>query len=69
MDVKILDSILHGALKPWKINTENSNRFLTLVKTAKAAKPKTYADLNKQLKELLSDYPVLVNRLGQTNSY
>jgi len=57
MEVKILDSILHGSLKPWKIDTTNSRRFIGLVKAAKATAPTTNAELVKQLFELLSDFP------------
>jgi hypothetical protein len=40
MEVKVLDSIMHGVLKPWKIDTTNTRRFTELVKAAKAASPK-----------------------------
>ena len=59
MEVKILDSIIHGVLKPWQINTANKKRFTELVKAAKAASPSTNAELHKQLSTLLADYPVL----------
>ena len=59
MEVKILDSILHGSLKPWKIDTTNSRRFIGLVKAAKASTPTTNAELVKQLIELLSDFPAV----------
>jgi hypothetical protein len=59
MEVKILDSILHGSLKPWKIDTSNSRRFIGLVKSAKATTPTTNAELIKQLTELLSDFPAV----------
>lgn len=57
MEVKILDSILHGSLKPWKIDTTNSRRFLELVKAAKAITPGTNEELVRQLSGLLSDFP------------
>ncbi len=57
MEVKILDSILHGSLKPWKIDTSNTRLFTGLVKAAKAASPKTNSELVKQLTDLLSDFP------------
>ncbi len=63
MEVKILDSILHGSLKPWKIDTTNSRRFIGLVKAAKAASPTTNAELVKQLIELLSDFPAVKKQL------
>ena len=57
MEVKILDSILHGSLKPWKIDTTNSRRFIELVKAAKAITPGTKEELVRQLSGLLSDFP------------
>jgi len=57
MEVKILDSILHGSLKPWKIDTTNSRRFIELVKAAKAITPGTNEELVRQLSGLLTDFP------------
>lgn len=59
MVVKILDSILHGDLKPWKIDASNQKRFTELVKTAGPVLPKTNAELQKQLIALFADYPKL----------
>lgn len=59
MEIKILDSILHGELKPWKLNTSGNKRFTELVRTAKAVSPTTNAELQKQLTALLADYPTL----------
>lgn len=59
MEVKILDNILHGELKPWKVDTSNTRHFTELVKTAKAVSPSTNAELLKQLTALLVDYPAL----------
>ncbi len=64
MEVKILDSILHGSLKPWKIDATNSRRFIGLVKAAKASTPATNAELVKQLIELLSDFPAVKKLLS-----
>ncbi len=64
MEVKILDCILHGSLKPWKIDTTNSRRFIGLVKAAKAITPTTNAELVKQLIELLSDFPAVKKLLN-----
>ena len=55
MEVKILDSIIHGDLKPWKINTTDTRRFTELVKAANAASPKTNAVLLSQLTALFAD--------------
>ena len=59
MEVKVLDSIIHGVLKPWKMNTANTRRLTELVKSAKTVSPKNNADLLAQLTSLLSDYPDL----------
>ena len=59
MEIKILDSILHGELKPWKLDISGNKRFTELVKTAKAVSPTTHAELHKQLSALLADYPTL----------
>ncbi len=59
MEVKVLDSIMHGVLKPWKLDTTNTRRFTELVKAAKAASPSTNAALLSQLTALLVDYPTL----------
>jgi hypothetical protein len=59
MEIKILDSILHGELKPWKLDTSSTKRFTELVRTAKAVSPTTNAELQKQLTTLLADYPTL----------
>ena len=59
MEVKVLDSIMHGVLKPWKLDTTNTRRFTELVKAAKAASPSTNAELLSQLTALLVDYSTL----------
>jgi hypothetical protein len=59
MVVKVLDSIMHGVLKPWKLDTTNTRRYTELVKAAKAASPNTNAELLSQLTALLVDYPML----------
>lgn len=59
MEIKVLDSIMHGALKPWKIDTSNTRRFTELVKAAKATTPKHTAELHSQLTALLADCPSL----------
>lgn len=59
MEIKILNSILHDELKPWKLDTSNTRRFTELVRTAKAVAPTTYDELQKQLTILLADYPTL----------
>jgi hypothetical protein len=64
MEIKILDSILHGELKPWKLDTSNTRHFTELVRTAKAVEPITNAELLKQLTALLADYPPLQKLLA-----
>ena len=59
MEIKILDSILHGELKPWKLDRPSTKRYIELVRTAKAVSPTTNAELQKQLTTLLADYPPL----------
>lgn len=59
MEIKILDSILHGELKPWKLDTSSTKRFTELVRAAKAVSPTTNGELQKQLTSLLADYPML----------
>jgi hypothetical protein len=68
MEVKLLDAILHGELKPWKLDASNTRRFTELVKAAKAASPTTTAELQKQLAILLADYPTL-QKLLAVNSF
>lgn len=64
MEIKILDSILHGELKPWKLDTSSIKHFTELVRTAKAVSPTTNAELLKQLRALLADYPTLQKLLA-----
>lgn len=64
MEVKVLDNILHGELKPWKVNASNTRRFTELVKAAKAVSPSTNAELLKQLTALLVDNPELQKLLA-----
>ncbi len=59
MEIKILDSILHGELKPWKLDTSSTKHFTELIRTAKAVSPTTNSELLKQLTALLADYPTL----------
>lgn len=65
MELRILDSILHGALKPWKLDTSNSRHFAALVKAAKASSPNTLQELHSQLITLLTDFAGLQKILSQ----
>jgi len=59
MEVKILDSFIHGALKPWKLDTTNKRHFKDTVKNAKAVSVATTAGLHSQLQLLLNGFPEL----------
>jgi hypothetical protein len=59
MEVKILDSILHGSLKPWKFDNSNTRRHTEIIKSAKATPPATYTELLSYLRAILTDYPTL----------
>lgn len=59
MELRILNSILHGVLKPWMIDTSKNKRFTELVKAAKIVKPVTSKELHEQLFALLADFPTL----------
>ena len=69
MEVKILDSIIHGALKPWMIDATNTRRFNELVKASKATTPKTNAELLSKLSALLIDFPTLQSILANEAQY
>ncbi len=59
MEIKILDSILHGSLKPWKIDISNTRRFTEIIKSAKTTPPGTITELLSYLLVILADYPTL----------
>lgn len=59
MEIKILDSIMHGVLKPWKMDSTNTRRYTELVKTAKAVPLNNITELQNRLATLLVDYPTL----------
>lgn len=65
MEVKILDSIIHGPLKPWLIDIASTRRLSELVKAFKATTPKTNAELLSNLSALLIDYPTLHGMLSK----
>jgi hypothetical protein len=64
MEIKILDSIMHGVLKPWNLDAGNTRRFTELVKAAKAVSPRTNGELHSQLTTLLTDYLTLQKMLS-----
>lgn len=64
MEIKILDSFIHGALKPWKLDTSNTRHFKEIVKAAKALPLDTDKDLYSQIHLLLTNLPDLQNVLS-----
>jgi hypothetical protein len=54
MELKILDGIIHGDLKPWQIDISSKKKFAALLTTAT---PKKTSDLLAQVKELVKDFP------------
>jgi len=58
MEIIILDNILHGSLKPWKVDLSNTRRFTEIVKNAKAIPLTTLSDIFGQVSYLLTDFPL-----------
>lgn len=65
MKITILDSILHGPLKPWLQKPGASDRFTQVLSKAVATTPVTYCQLQDQLEILLQDYPPLLKYLKE----
>lgn len=65
MKITILDSILHGPLKPWLQKLGASDRFTQVLSKAVATTPVTYYQLQEQLEILLQDYPSLLKYLKE----
>ncbi|MBS1925345.1 MAG: hypothetical protein JST57_05030 [Bacteroidetes bacterium] len=61
MEIKIFDSILHGELKPWTLDTTDTRRFTALIRKAGEVSPSTNAEIQNQLAGLLQDFPILHN--------
>jgi hypothetical protein len=57
MELKILDGVIHGDLKPWQIDLSNKKNFVALLTNANKATPKTTAELLTQIVTLLQDFP------------
>lgn len=71
MDLKLLDGIVHGDLKPWKIDCSNKKKFAALLTSANTANPKTTKELLQQIKALVNDFPeskAKVNKLTVTKA-
>ena len=62
MEIRILDSILHGELKPWKLDTFNKRHYTKLIEVANL-NPLDFHHLSDQLNTLLSDFPRLCSEL------
>lgn len=60
MELNVLNSILHGELKPWKFDVNNTKRIIEVVRSAKSISPVTNADFLTQLSSLLQEYPLMV---------
>jgi hypothetical protein len=60
VELNVLNSILHGELKPWKFDVNNKKRIIEVVRSAKSISPVTNADFLTQLSSLLQEYPLLV---------
>ncbi len=58
MEIIILDNILHGTLKPWKVDISNNRRFTEIVRNAKAIPLSTLSDIFGQVSYLLTDFPI-----------
>ncbi len=63
MELRILDNIMHGILKPWKLDISNKKRFIELVKTAKNVNASTCKELQSQISGILADFPTLLKLL------
>lgn len=66
MEIRILDSILHGELKPWLLDVSDKRHYAGLVKSADK-ETDSYTALNEQLKSLLVNYPALQKYLKSAN--
>ncbi len=54
MDIKIFDSILHGKLRPWKIDESDTTQFIDCIKSVPKTVPQTTHELFKTTKTLLN---------------
>lgn len=60
MEIRILDSILHGQLKPWKFDTGNARRLVEVIRSAQAD-----GSAITRLQTLLHDFPLLQRILAE----
>lgn len=64
MESKIFNGILHGSLKPWKRNANNTRRFAELLKSAKAIDTASPQDLHAQVVMLLQGDSEIIKHLS-----
>jgi hypothetical protein len=67
MEIKILDSIIHGELKPWLVDFTKIASFNDIVKEASKIQPNTPANITLRLQKLLTPFPSLYNAIPTTN--
>ncbi|MCO5287179.1 MAG: hypothetical protein M9898_12270 [Chitinophagaceae bacterium] len=65
MKITILDSIMHGPLKPWLMKPNANDRFVRLLAKVMGTTPIVAFQLQVQLETLLQDYPTLVKYLRE----
>lgn len=65
MELNILNSILHGELKPWKLDGNKSKPIIEAVRSAKSITAATNVDLLSQLSFLLKDHPLLLKHITE----
>ncbi len=64
MELKILDGIIHGDLKPWLIDISNRKKFAALLTSANSKEPKNNADLLTQVKALVNEFSESKKKAG-----
>jgi hypothetical protein len=67
MELSIFHSIIHGELRPRKLDTSSTKCFATFIEAAKAISPDTNTGLLNQIKSLLPDYPSLQKLIAAIN--
>lgn len=68
MELTIFHSIIHGELRPWKLDASKTKRFSASIKAAKAFSPVTNTELLNQITSLLQDYPSLKKSIAANTS-
>ncbi len=65
MKITLLDSIMHGPLKPWLLKPNVIDQFVKLLYKATASTPSNVSELQSQLLHLVQDFPDLVQFLKE----